>query len=299
MNVSMQDSFNLGWKLAAVLMGRAQPRLLSTYSEERKAIAKDLFDFDHKWSRMFSARPKVDATAAPDAVDLAEFQEYFIRQGRYTAGTATRYEPSLITGPSTHQDLAKGLVIGMRFHSAPVIRLADAKPMHLGHTVRADGRWRLFAFSDAAAPSDPASRLGGLCDFLLASTGSPLRRHTPPGADIDAVIEVIAVVQQAHRLLSPNDLPKLLLPRKGRYGLVDYEKAYCPNLKDGPDIFDMRGIDRVGGALVIVRPDQYVAHVLPLDAYVELQHFFGGFMVDAGPARRPLVSPSGEPSVAW
>jgi len=37
-------------------------------------------------------------------------------------------------------------------------------------------------------------------------------------------------------------------------------------------------IDRASGALVVVRPDQYVAHVLPLDAHQELAAFFGGFM---------------------
>jgi len=30
---------------------------------------------------------------------------------------------------------------------------------------------------------------------------------------------------------------------------------------------------------VVVRPDQYVAHVLPLNAYAELSAFFGGFML--------------------
>ena len=40
----------------------------------------------------------------------------------------------------------------------------------------------------------------------------------------------------------------LLLPRKGRYGLVDYEKAFCPDLKTGPDLFDLRGVDRAKGA---------------------------------------------------
>jgi phenol 2-monooxygenase (NADPH) len=36
MNVSMQDSFNLGWKLASVLRKRSTPRLLHTYSAERQ-----------------------------------------------------------------------------------------------------------------------------------------------------------------------------------------------------------------------------------------------------------------------
>ncbi len=45
------------------------------------------------------------------------------------------------------------------------------------------------------------------------------------------------------------------------------------------DIFTMRGIDREKGCLVIVRPDQFVAHVLPLDAHAELAAYFDGFMV--------------------
>ena len=31
--------------------------------------------------------------------------------------------------------------------------------------------------------------------------------------------------------------------------------------------------------MVVVRPDQYVAHVLPLDAYAELAAFFDAFML--------------------
>lgn len=33
--------------------------------------------------------------------------------------------------------------------------------------------------------------------------------------------------------------------------------------------------------MVVARPDQYVAHVLPLDAYAELAAFFDGFMLRA------------------
>jgi 2-polyprenyl-6-methoxyphenol hydroxylase-like FAD-dependent oxidoreductase len=58
MNVSMQDAFNLGWKLAAVRRGQARPDLLRSYSQERHAVAKALIDFDREWAAMFSARPK-------------------------------------------------------------------------------------------------------------------------------------------------------------------------------------------------------------------------------------------------
>ncbi|HYW92420.1 MAG TPA: FAD-binding monooxygenase [Gammaproteobacteria bacterium] len=282
MNVSMRDSFNLGWKLASVLRGRASPRILHTYSMERRTVARELIDFDREFAQMFSAPPKGAGDAGGEGVDPAEFQRYFVQHGRFTAGTAIRYYPSILSAEPTHQHLARDLVIGKRFHSAPVIRLADAKPYQLGHAVKADGRWRLFAFADPAAPGEPASGIVALCRFLTDSPQSPLVRYTPAGADIDAVVDVRAVFQQGHRELALETLPGLLLPRKGRYGLRDYEKAFCPDLKNGNDVFEMRGIDRAAGCMVVVRPDQHVAHVLPLDAHRELAAFFDGFMTRAG-----------------
>jgi phenol 2-monooxygenase len=279
MNVSMQDTFNLGWKLASVLCGRCAPKILHTYSSERQAIAKELIDFDREWAKMLSAPLKSTADAVSEGIDPAEVEEYFVKHGRYTAGTATKYQPSFISAEPTFQHLAKGFVIGMRFHSAPVVRLADAKTVRLGDTVRADGRWRIFIFADPEDPAEPSSRLKGLCDFLTECPSSPVRRYTPREADIDAVIDVRAIFQQAHRDLCLQSMPALLLPRKGRYGLRDYEKMFCADLKSSNNIFDMRGVDRNRGCMVVVRPDQYVAHVLPLDADADLCTFFDGFML--------------------
>ena len=275
MNVSMQDGFNLGWKLAAVLLKRSLPGILQTYSAERQAVAKTLIDFDREFARMFSEAPK--QSGGTDGVDPAEFQRYFLAQGRFTAGTATHYPPSLISASPVHQVLAKSLVVGTRFHSAAVIRLADAKPVHLGHTIKADGRWRLFLFADAGDPTISTSRIQLLCMSLGGSPEGLVRKYTPAGSDIDSVLDVRAVFQQGHRTLSLTSLPALLLPRKGQYGLIDYEKMFCADPRAG-DIFDSRGIDRAG-CIVVVRPDQYIANVLPLEAYDELVSFFDAFMI--------------------
>lgn len=276
MNVSMQDSFNLGWKLAAVLDGRAGPELLRTYSTERQAIAQELIDFDKEWSTIMASPPLDPRRPELGGVDPQALQAYFVTSGRYTAGVATQYAPTtVLTAAASHQALAQGFTIGMRFHSAPVVRLADAKPMHLGHAARADGAWRLYAFADASG-----QRLREFAAFLADSPKSPVRRFTPAGADIDSVIDVRAVFQQGHRDLPVAQLPGILLPRKGCFGLIDYEKVSCPDLRQGPDIFDLRGISRERGAVVVVRPDQYVANVLPLDAHDELAAFFGQFLLD-------------------
>jgi phenol 2-monooxygenase (NADPH) len=263
MNVSMQDAFNLGWKLAAVLQGRSDPDLLRSYSSERHEIAKTLIDFDREWATLLHEASKPGST-----IDPAEVQRYFVQHGRYTAGTATRYAPSLLTGASTHQTLATGFEIGARFHSAPVVRLGDAKPVELGHVVRADGRFRVMIFAGTE------TKLDAVCADLTEI----VKRFTPKGADIDSAIDIRAIMQAGHRTLEITAMPPLLFPPKGKFGLRDYEKVFCPDLKNRRDIFDLRGIDRLCGALVVVRPDQYVGHVLPLDAADELSAYFAGVL---------------------
>ena len=87
----------------------------------------------------------------------------------------------MITGEATYQHLAEGFPVGMRFHSAPVIRLADAKRLQLGHVARADGAWRLYIFADRLDPAGASSHARELCEFL-DSDASPLgasRRRVP------------------------------------------------------------------------------------------------------------------------
>jgi phenol 2-monooxygenase (NADPH) len=280
MNVAMADAWNLGWKLGSVLRGQARPELLHTYSEERRAIAQELIDFDREFSRLFSARADGSGEAEGGRGDPEEFQRYFTAQGRFTAGVATRYAPSMITREATFQALAEGFPIGMRFHSAPVVRLADGKPIHLGHVARADGAWRIYVFGDREDPASAHSRVRAACEFL-ASSASPINRFTPADAERDSVIDVRAVFQQSHRDLEDTRLPAVLLPRKGRFGLIDYEKMFCPDPTAG-DIFDMRAVNRDTGCVVVVRPDQHVSHILPLHAHEALADFFASFLIEAG-----------------
>ncbi len=280
MNVSMHDTWNLGWKLGAVLRGRAKPELLHTYSEERQRVAQQLIDFDREFAKMFSAHPTEAGGAGGGGVDPEEFRQYFITQGRFTAGVATRYGPSMITAEAMFQHLAEGFPVGMRFHSAPVVRLADAKPVHLGHVARADGAWRVYVFADRSDPASRHSHFRELCEFL-GSDASPIKRFTPAGAAPDSVIDVRAIFQQGHRDLAVDKMPSVLLPKKGKFGLVDYEKMFCVDPKAG-DIFDLRGVNRETGCMVVVRPDQYVSHVLPLHGHEALAGFFAGILIDAG-----------------
>ena len=275
MNVSMQDTFNLGWKLVHVLQGRADPSLLRSYSKERLTEAKRLVETDHEWSRIMSA-PTTQAER--EGTEEPRIIRQFKANLEFTGGTAVKYDTSTLFAPGTHQALAKGEEIGRRFHSAPVVRLSDAKQMQLGHAAEADARWRLYAFAGQGDVGQPGAPIAQLADWLENDPASPVVKHTRPGEDIDAIIDVRAVFQPTFDQLDYGQMPSLLKPKTGKLGLQDHEKIFCTDHKGLGDIYAMRGIDRDRGCLIVVRPDQYVANVLPLDAREELSAFFAGVL---------------------
>ncbi|AFA74338.1 phenol hydroxylase P5 protein MphP [Gordonia polyisoprenivorans VH2] len=285
MNVSMQDGFNIGWKLGHVLSGRAPEELLSTYSAERQVIAQNLIDFDREWSSMMAKRPE-------EFDSPSDLEDFYVKTAEFPAGFMTQYAPSMIIADATHQDLATGFPIGKRFKSAPVVRVGDANPVQLGHHHRADGRWRIYAFAadPSAGMNNAAPDVSALDDWatwLATDPESPVVRHTPSGTDLDSVFDVKVIYQHDHTRVDLNAVPKIFLPKVGPFQITDYEKVYATD--PHVDIFAERGIDR-RGAVVVVRPDQYVAHVLPFSARAELAGFFARNLLSANTSARAKES---------
>ncbi|MGC5169146.1 FAD-dependent monooxygenase [Microbacterium sp. DT81.1] len=290
MNVSMQDGFNLGWKLGHVLTGLSPESLLASYSAERQPVAQQLIDFDREWSSLMARKPE----EISDPQDLAN---YYLATAEFPSGFMTRYGSSGIVGDSSHQALAAGFPLGKRFKSVEVVRVCDGNVVHLGHHAKADGRWRVYAFADTAAGAFADTAAGAYADApsagapsalsswaeWMASPESPITRYTPAGADIDAVFDVKAIYQQRFEDIDIARVPPLFLPKTGPLGLTDWEKVYAaaPSAWSSADIFAERELSR-DGVVVVVRPDQYVAAVLPLTATAALASFFQRFLVPQG-----------------
>jgi phenol 2-monooxygenase (NADPH) len=268
MNVSMQDGWNIGWKLGHVLDGRAPANLLETYSAERQVIAQNLIDFDKEWSTLM-------ATPAEELPDPSYLEEFYVKTFEFPAGFMTQYAPSALIAEPIHQKLAQGYPIGKRFKSALVNRVADTVPIHLGHHARADGRWRIYVFADQLAPGTAGSEgpVDELAAWLAGHPASPLNAHTPAELDVDAYFDIKVIYQQRFGDVDITRVPEAFRPHTGPHRLTDWEKVYAT--EDGHDIFEEREISR-NGAIVVVRPDQYVANVLPLTATEELAAFFDG-----------------------
>ena len=107
-------------------------------------------------------------------------------------------------------------------------------------------------------------------------------RFTPADGDVDAVFDVKAVYQQPYEELDVTTAPALFRPQTGPLGLTDWEKVYAaaPSKWSDADIFEERGLSR-DGVVIVVRPDQYVAAILPLGAVDELESFLEGAFLEA------------------
>lgn len=251
MNVSMQDGFNIAWKLGHVLSGRAPQELLKTYHVERQPAAKNLIDFDREWSTLM-------ATPTEELEDPEAVEKYYVAAEEFAAGMMTHYGEGGAVGGGEYQHLAEGFAVGKRFKSFEVRRRADAYPMHLGHQHTADGRYRIYAFADAPLANEDSS-LRAWAEAMEAV----VRKYTPASGPENSVFDIKVIYQQRdHHSYEILDAPALFRPLCGSLKVPNWENVYGA-LSAERDIFDARGISREG-AVVVVRPDQYVAAVLPL-----------------------------------
>ncbi|EXJ73045.1 uncharacterized protein A1O5_04194 [Cladophialophora psammophila CBS 110553] len=301
MNVSMQDAFNLGWKVASVVKGTSNRSILKTYQSERRRIAQDLIDFDHRFSRLFSGRPAKDVLDE-EGISMEEFKNAFEKGNLFASGVAVDYGASVVVAKSgdsakqgdgtevlgeeklrviSSQAFASEVKVGMRMPSFKVLNQADARPWHFQELLRSNGTWRLVVFAgDITEPAQKA-RLDGLGEKLGAAT-SFLKRFTPPGARYDSVIEVLSVHSAKRQEVTIFDFPEVFRPWDDGDGW-DYWKIHVDDVSyhEGyGDAYRNYGIDRARGCALILRPDQYVSWVGDMDDYESMDKFFSGFMVE-------------------
>lgn len=159
MNTGIQDAFNLGWKLAQVVTGRADPELLDTYEEERLPVAARTLDLTSERLRATLEAIRKPGGGLDSAVTPA------------TAGLDTGYRWSSLARAArearqgARPDSSSGPRSGDRAPDAPCLDAATGAPTRLFHTfagphltVLGFGARSARALRDAAAAHGDAVR---------------------------------------------------------------------------------------------------------------------------------------------
>jgi 2,4-dichlorophenol 6-monooxygenase len=126
-NTSVQDSYNLAWKLAAVLRGEAGPGLLETYSQERAPVARQIVTRANKSSREFGQFFEVlGLTEAETEEEMREQIEE--RKANTARGRAKREALVSAMELKNYEFNAHGVELGQFYQSTAIVGDGTARP---------------------------------------------------------------------------------------------------------------------------------------------------------------------------
>ncbi|KAJ5140422.1 hypothetical protein N7448_003830 [Penicillium atrosanguineum] len=252
MNISMQDSYNLGWKLAGVIHKRYKPSILATFDLERRPVAEQLVEVDQVYLKLFDA-PKGQE---PDwLLERAAQMEPFLM------GLSVHYDNSPLTAwsPKTIplDPQADHIIPGKRFPEITVSNHATAKIYPLQQLLRSNGRFHVIVF--AADISDPChlERMN-VVGARLASVEQEFKHE----------LDIFAVHCASRSKVELASMHETFFPEDEDTGR-DYDRVYC--------IVDMAFADlgiSSNGTIIAVRPDQYVGWLGGLGDMDKLSQYF-------------------------
>ena len=126
-NTSIQDSFNLAWKLALVLEGKASPALLETYHAERTPIAKQIVNRANKSIEEFG--PIFDALGLTNTSDPDLMKAHMEERKQNTPVAAIQREKlrQAILFKS-YEFNCHGVEMNQRYSSAAIIHDGTPEP---------------------------------------------------------------------------------------------------------------------------------------------------------------------------
>jgi 3-(3-hydroxy-phenyl)propionate hydroxylase len=208
MNSGVRDSFNLGWKLAAVVQNRLGPQILKTYFEEREPHASALIRLAVNMGRVMMPRSPLQALFVQTAFRLARFapgaQSYFAQM---------KYKPKPFYRQGFLVPTKEFDVVG-RMLPQPLVEQSGGQRCLLDE--RLGSGFCLLAYGkDAQARVEEASSYNfGIADLrtvaILPSIFNPDRNASPD-------VEVVRDVNGMLATILPEDPTVLMLVRPDRY----------------------------------------------------------------------------------
>ncbi|CAF9942513.1 hypothetical protein IMSHALPRED_003856 [Imshaugia aleurites] len=280
MNVSMNDAYNLTWKLALTLRGLAKSSLIKTYQIERRHIAQQLVDFDEKFSHLFASLENMED---PQLHDM-----YVLNRG-FVSGCGHRYPAGLLVDENVDVKIVKGatdpMTPGKRLMPVRLTRHIDGILVSSLDDMPSNGHFRIIVFAGSRLQTGALDRQSS----YLSGNDSPLTLyHSPsessngepesgiskannlnynPARDPATVIDLFLIHTSPHLKTPIESLP----PPFPEWQATIYEDV------DGNAHGEL-GVEPDVGALVVVRPDGYVGLVTGLDGMERVGGYFGRFL---------------------
>ncbi|KAL3490712.1 FAD binding domain-containing protein [Aspergillus germanicus] len=265
MNVSIQDTYNLGWKLGSVITGVAQPMILETYESERHPVAEQLMKMD---AQLVEAYERTGGS-------ISHVSQIRDEHAGFMSGVEVTYPGSLIVSSKSDSVQAKGITVGMRLRSWPVVNHADGSTVQLANALSSNGAWRLLVFAGDLRQARQVERLAAFAENFNKQPLLSSSRRTVPLIRGHMTLEVILIHAGSRSSVSFMDLPEIFRPFDEKLGW-DYGKVLADDESYGQgsgQAYREYGIPEDTGCLVLVRPDQHVTMVTAIGDVEQLESY--------------------------
>jgi 3-(3-hydroxy-phenyl)propionate hydroxylase len=124
-NSGIQDAYNLGWKLAFVIAGRAPEALLDTYDAERQPAARQNLEVTSRTARFLAPRSPAEGTLRDATLALARkhaFARPLVNTGRMSVANPYPASPGVTNGGHSVQNVPITLQDGSRSNLVALAR---------------------------------------------------------------------------------------------------------------------------------------------------------------------------------
>ncbi|PYH48354.1 putative phenol 2-monooxygenase [Aspergillus saccharolyticus JOP 1030-1] len=278
MNMSMQDGFNIGWKVALVAKGLAHPSIIDTYKSERYPLAEMLIDFDRQWSAFFLQQEQQNE--GPAQAKLAAMRDILRKTEQFAQGHTSYYCASPLVCKQS-KTVAQHLSPGEKLLPVRLRSQANGVPLWTTRLLESDGRFRILLLTGDLRSKQQAGRvwacgerLAGLCKQLISEKEKP-----------ESIVDIKAIHSAPYEAVELNMFPSIVHHFDEVEG-CDLTKVWCDGACDWGQESDGKGyetwgVNRLRGALIVMRPDQYIGWMGELEDVADLTCYFRGILVES------------------
>ncbi|KAF9115986.1 hypothetical protein BGX27_005423 [Mortierella sp. AM989] len=310
MNVGLQDAYNLSWKMALVLNGLSDSRILETYEAERIPIARDVIKMS---ANMFAIGYSNQLSQRITRKIITVFASVLIRLIQVPTSTVSmlthRYHDNLINQPhKTQRKPAEEFQVGQRAHDGPLVRVlaggeTSDETVRLHQIILGPGIFHILVFTSDmlsvnAAPISKKTDSQGIALTDEAHLKKNLEHYLHEWRSKWAYRSKRFHEQQKKQPLFNVHVIGALAERVSGPNFQDSSKIRADSLAskdagDGRVYFDESStihqrygvpIKAGSGAIIVVRPDSHVGYrVLGAGepAWQDVDQYFRSFLASA------------------
>ncbi|KAJ7593451.1 FAD binding domain-containing protein [Mycena floridula] len=265
LNTGVHDAINLSWKLALRIRGLVKQQVLDSYDTERRPVVQQVIDNDRTLSTLISGHyPEAFKGRTEPTKDL--LTEWFDDMNRqsFTLGFGITYANSCLNSLDTLDPSRCVINPGQRGPDVMLSSIGTGDPVRLHKILKNDAKFGIVVFAGNPAQTQK----------LLLSLQASLSRPESFIHCFDKVLFRFVTITSVsgnggHEVLGITPFGQGL-SGKGFNG-----KLYFDPLVQAHEIY---GVDPHVGAVVVFRPDGWIAKSCALDNADVLDQYFAGIL---------------------